>query len=266
MENISVFRLILLLCIYIIPATSNSATYYLDDTGGNDSNDGLSTITAWQSLDKISTTTFSPGDRILLKGGGTWTGEMDLNGNGAAGNPIIVDRYGSGLKPLIDGGGYESAVRLQGVSYWEVNRLRITNNGGPTLSGASNYRVGVLVSTNWSAIRNHIHLKDLIIFNIFPETGPNGYGIHINAIGSSTIDTYFDDVLVENCDISVTGWYGIWCQHRGSSQSNAGFKYNTNIVFRNNIFTNTGGSGMETGWADGVLLEKNITDKLGRFG
>ena len=240
-----------------------AAIYYVDAVDGNDLYSGTSEALAWQSLDRVSDTTFSAGDQILLNAGDAWSGEMDLNGNGMAGNPIIVDMYGSGAKPFIDGAGFESAVRLQNVSYWQVNNLEITNNGGATQSGASDYRVGVLVKSGSSGIRRHIWLRNLTIHDIFPETGPYGHGIHIAAIGSSTRDTYFDDVLVEDCHISVTGRYGIWCQHKGSVQSNPGYKYNTNIVFRDNIFLNNGGSGVETGWCDGVLLEHNIVDHSG---
>lgn len=245
----------------IMPALS--ATYYLDNAGGNDVNSGTSSNAAWQSLSKASTTTFRPGDRLLLKAGGTWTGELDLNGDGTLANPIVVDQYGTGAKPLINGGGNESAVRLQGISYWEVNNLELINNGGPTQSGATNYRVGVLVKTTFSAIRNHLYLRNLTIHDIYPETGPEGHGIHVIATGSSSVNTYFDDVRIENCQISLTGHYGIWVQHTGSASSNPGYQFNQNIVIRNNTFSNTGGSGVETGYCDGVLLENNVVNRSG---
>ena len=45
-------------------------TYYVDDINGNDTNSGKSEGSAWKSLDKINSTEFSAGDKILLKESG----------------------------------------------------------------------------------------------------------------------------------------------------------------------------------------------------
>ncbi|MEI8343297.1 MAG: coagulation factor 5/8 type domain-containing protein, partial [Verrucomicrobiota bacterium] len=83
-----------------------AADYYVDNTGGSDANAGTSAGAAWQTLAKVSATTFQPGDRILFKAGGSWTGRVELKGDGSAGSPIVVNQYGTGNKPLINGGGY----------------------------------------------------------------------------------------------------------------------------------------------------------------
>jgi hypothetical protein len=214
-------------------------------------------------LGKVSAQTFGAGDQIYFKAGESWTGELDLNGNGTLANPIVVDRYGSGTKPLINGGGYESAVRLQGVSYWEVNNLELINDGGPTLSGPAVYRAGVLVKSAFTAARSHIYLRNLTIHDIFPETGPYGHGIHVLAECSSSVDTYYDDVRIENCHISRTGRFGVWVQQTGSTLADPAYRYIRNVMIRSNLFENVGGSGAETGWCDGVLLEHNVVQNSG---
>ena len=45
-------------------------TYYVDATNGNDSNDGLSPESARQTIAKVNSMSFLPGDNILLKCGG----------------------------------------------------------------------------------------------------------------------------------------------------------------------------------------------------
>jgi len=252
-----------LLLAALLARTAGGTTYYVDNAGGNDANSGTNAGMAWQTLAKVGSKTFQPGDQILFKAGGTWPGELDLNGSGNSANPIIVSQYGTGNKPFIDGAGYESAVRLQEVAYWEVNDLEIINNGGPTQSGTVDYRVGVLVENHTSAVRNHIYLRNLTIHDIFPESGAAGHGIHVIANGSSTVNTYFNDVRVENCQISLTGHYGIRVQHGGSKQSKPGYIYNQNIIIRNNTFTNTGGPGVQTHWCEGVLFENNVVDHSG---
>src|SRR6476660_4146276 len=82
-----------------------AATYYVDSVAGTDINTGLTQTAAWRTLDKVSSVTFQPGDAILFKAGGSWTGTLSLHGSGTSGNPITVGRYGSGAKPLLQGTG-----------------------------------------------------------------------------------------------------------------------------------------------------------------
>lgn len=88
-------------------------TYYVDATGGNDDNTGLSEVQAWQTLTKVSTefaaATFGAGDSILFKRGETWTvtGAGDMltakGSSGAVGNHIYLGAYGTGNDPVLDG-------------------------------------------------------------------------------------------------------------------------------------------------------------------
>jgi parallel beta helix pectate lyase-like protein len=83
-------------------------TYYISSTSGNDNNDGQSSNRAWRHLSKIfvisnSTDTFRPGDRILLKRGDQWDGQIRLRANGTARNPVTIDAYGQGAKPMLYG-------------------------------------------------------------------------------------------------------------------------------------------------------------------
>lgn len=78
-------------------AAAAGTTYYVDSALGSDNSSGTSETAAWKTLGKVNSTTFSPGDRILLKAGSVWTNQyLDLQGSGTEGNPITVDRYGSG--------------------------------------------------------------------------------------------------------------------------------------------------------------------------
>ena len=89
-------------------------TYYVSNSG-DDTNNGYSDG-AWATLDKISTSTFSPGDSILLERGSTWevlksansevlvdTYSLRVPSSGAEGAPITFGAYGSGAKPIIYG-------------------------------------------------------------------------------------------------------------------------------------------------------------------
>ena len=81
----------------VLSATSASPSgnsYYVDSSGGNDSNDGTS---------KVNATSFSPGDHILFKRGVTWRKLLAISSSGDSGNPIVIDAYGSGAAPSITG-------------------------------------------------------------------------------------------------------------------------------------------------------------------
>ena len=111
------------------PATAR--TYYISSTSGNDANDGQSPEKAWQHLSKIylksiSKDAFHPGDRILLKRGDQWDGEIRLQGNGTAQKPITLGAYGEGPKPLIHGDNpgalWEPVTGYEGIYTTDMGR------------------------------------------------------------------------------------------------------------------------------------------------
>ncbi|MEQ4719589.1 hypothetical protein [Nonomuraea sp. B19D2] len=83
-----------------VTATAGT-TYYVDAAGGDDAASGLDEAHAWKSLGKLNETTFRPGDRILLRAGQRWTGQLWPKGSGESGAPITIDRYGESGKPRI---------------------------------------------------------------------------------------------------------------------------------------------------------------------
>src|SRR5690606_34909843 len=104
----------------------SGTTYYVDATYGDDSNDGKHPKRAWQSLDKVNEQTFQPGDRILFKAGEYWRGQFMPKGSGSEDQPIVVDAYGEGGYPIIDGAGVHGGVIiLHNQQYWELSHLEI---------------------------------------------------------------------------------------------------------------------------------------------
>ena len=90
----------------VVSATSASPSgnsYYVDSSGGNDSNNGTSASSPWRTIARVNGTSFSPGDRILFKRGVTWRELLAISSSGDSGNPIVIDAYGSGAAPSITG-------------------------------------------------------------------------------------------------------------------------------------------------------------------
>ena len=87
------------------------SAFYIDPVNGNDTYAGTSTNQPWKTLNRVNSTTFQPGDVINFKAGGTWLGTLRPLGSGTAANPILIDSYGTGAKPVIDGNGWWSRAQ-----------------------------------------------------------------------------------------------------------------------------------------------------------
>jgi hypothetical protein len=223
-----------LILLSVISANAQTA-YYIDAVSGNDNNAGTSSAAPYKNLSKIYNTTFSAGTRIYLKAGSVWNGQqLKFKGSGTSSSPIIVDKYGSGAKPVINGNGLtgQGVVYLYNQEYIEVNNLEITNSpNGPnnadffvglydnTVSPNPNPlgadRRGVMVAIDNFGTADHIWLKNLDIHHIKGQLGNgntdvNGAtpkrtgGIYFTVLGVSETTSKksrFNDVLIDSCNI-----------------------------------------------------------------
>lgn len=128
-----------------VPSGSGT-TYYVDADSGNDDNDGTSEENAWQSVEKVNTVTYQPGDRILFKAGCTWTAPTptgDFYDNDKDGLPetflapqgsgtkeewIVIGAYGEGELPkLVGEANVNSVISLKDQEYWDISNLDVSN-------------------------------------------------------------------------------------------------------------------------------------------
>lgn len=108
--------------------TLNAATYYIDATGGSDSNNGTSSGTPWQTLAHATNQVYLSGDLILLKRGEHWHESFVFTSSG-----VVLMDYGSGTAPIIDGDGVRRRLVDTGVvSNTITGNLILTNGGGGT--------------------------------------------------------------------------------------------------------------------------------------
>src|SRR5919107_499335 len=73
-------------------ANMSLRTFYVS-AWGSDNNNGTSPATPWQSIAKVSATTFLAGDAILFKGGETFSGGIVLGQSGTSINRITIGSY-----------------------------------------------------------------------------------------------------------------------------------------------------------------------------
>ncbi len=229
------------------------ATYYLDSVSGSDSNAGTSPDQAWKTLARANEQTFGPGDKLLFKAGTAYKGPFRPQGSGSTGAPIIVDKYGEGNKPRIDGGGILDAVLLENIEYWELNNLEVTNLG----EKRADWRTGVRVSANDCGTLRHIHLKNLYVHHVNGSNDKNreGCGIFFECKGRTP--SRFDDLLIEDCHVVRTDRNGI-CGRSSFTNRRRNWFPSLNVVIRRNLLEDIGGDCIKPWGCDGCLVEHNV--------
>jgi len=80
----------------------HTATYYVDQTLGSDSNAGTRQL-PFKTVAKVNTLSPTAGQRVAFKRAETWRETLTVPTSGTAGLPITFAAYGSGAKPVIDG-------------------------------------------------------------------------------------------------------------------------------------------------------------------
>ena len=189
-----------------------AATYYVDSSAGSDANAGTSQAAAWKTLTKVNGKTFQPGDFILFKAGGNWTGQLHPLGSGASNAPIVIDLYGTGPKPIINANGAtgNGAVYLCNQEYWEINNLEIMND-----AATGGDRRGVYLAADNCGTVHHLYVRNCYIHNIkgivdqTSNAAKRTGGIIVETVSDTTTPTRFDDILIENCVISTVDNQGI---------------------------------------------------------
>ena len=145
--------MILLLFSFLLAACSDSPVcYYLDATGGDDNNSGLAPDEAWKSLEKLRGVKLLPGNKVLLKRGEVFNGELEITGQGIPEDRIYIDAYGDGeRKPCIVG--YDTslyAARICNSDYITMQNLEIVRRLLPPQTGEKERLVILRPINFWS--------------------------------------------------------------------------------------------------------------------
>lgn len=268
-------------CVFLNDLSSVKTTnYYISNSVGDDANNGLAKENPWKTLDKISSSTFAPGDSILFMSGDEFVGNLSLNSSGLEDYPIVLSAYGTGEKPILngstaEGGDHISAISIINQDFIEIENLEIRNNRQVSREGVADHEgAGIRIWNTGDRVLKHFALKDLTIRNVYPITTE---GLEFNAIKNAGIHikTYknkesgkeknIQDVLVENCYFEHNCRFGIFSQHGGGAVGvgNDSINRNMNFVFRNNHFFENGGSGITPGRTYNCLLENNVFEYCG---
>jgi len=145
--------LTLLLCFTSILV---SATDYYVSSTGNDSSNGLSSSTPWQTIAKVNTefSGLNPGDRILFKRGDTFTGTLSVSKAGSASVNIFIDAYGTGSEPIISGFSTVTGWVSEGGGIYS-KAVSCESNPNMVLVDGKSSAKGRWPNTGWMTFESH---------------------------------------------------------------------------------------------------------------
>jgi hypothetical protein len=256
---VKVYRAVLLTGLLAAVSMSlHAATHYVDSERGDDAGSGVSPAQAWKTLGRVNAAHFRAGDSVLLHAGSRWQGQLVLTSSGAAGKPIVVDSYGDGPMPRIDGNGaVEDVVRIENVEHVEVRHIEITNHGAEPA-----VRRGVLIAVTNFGTAHHVHVTDLYIHDVngTNEIKENG-GIIFRMAGDRKLSR-FDGLTIERNIV--------WKVDRSAIAGNSPTPFRStwfpslHVVIRDNYVEDVGGDGIVPWNTDGVLVEHNVVKHCNR--
>ena len=265
-----------------------SATNYYVSNSGNDTANGLTEGTAWQSLTKVNGFTFVAGDNIYFKRGNTWFGQLTPK-SGTSGNHTFWGAYGTGAKPIL----HQSILLTsgdwtdEGSGLWsyttvtEIGNVLFNSNAS---AGIRKWSTGTLTTQGdyyYDFTLDKLYLKSssipstyysnvrVLLANRVVELAGVNYATFDNldirysgfdGIGNTSIST--TGITITNCDIS-------WCGGRMFTESTrlgngVSFWRNvSNIIVTNCRIWECFDAGITWQYTDAVsgVIETNITVK-----
>ncbi|MCJ7693449.1 MAG: hypothetical protein MUO22_08555 [Sedimentisphaerales bacterium] len=243
------FLLASFLILFVLAAVAPATDYYVSSTG-SDSNPGTSPEQAWETIDKVNTSTFAPGDSISFEGGQAFDGSiyLDASDAGTAASPVVISSYGTGRATIYptDANGFY-AYNCAGL---DITDLVFVGPGQADANG--NY--GLFFEND---LDNNVKLEHLYLDNL-DISGYYERGIFI--FGSNVSNSGFKDVTITNCEVHDCGDIGI---NSGGPYPATGYAHQNFYVADCVVYDISGiedrlshtGSGMVIAHVDGAVIE-----------
>jgi hypothetical protein len=236
------------------PTQSSAATYYVDCSASQ--NGSGTEASPWNSLLSVNSSTFQPGDHLLVNRGTICNGTLSPQGSGTASAPIVIDAYGTGAQPIISGGNAEEALKLFDQQYWEINNLEIIGGN----------RYGVCVSGNTpNTTLNHIYLKNLNVHDAtYTSTKRADSGevfVSPNGAGQILNDILIDGVIAHDSHASegiFVNAGGAWIETNTIPQP-----LGSNVTVQNSVAHDIYGDGILIAELNNGLLQMNVVYNSG---
>lgn len=247
---------------------AQNVSYYINTDTGNDANNGLTTGTAWKTINKANAQNLQAGDKLLFNSDGSWhNGKIyfDANDVGTPANPIVVDKYGTNPRAVIYGGSSEglysvvAGIKIQNMEFYGARMF----SGSNTTCGIEFYRecttttapyifidncklegfgkVGIFFIVWNNGLSNPRGFSDITVKNTSIFNCANA-GLQVYAFGNTLEyrQTIFQNILIDNVRAS---------RNAGST----------------NITSYATGNGILVSQATNVTIQNCVADRNGEF-
>ena len=251
------------------PNGNSKRSFYLDSVNGDDTRTGLSPEEAWRTLERANAQEYQPGDALRLKRGGSWHGMLHPKGSGSAEAPVTVDSYGEEKKdrPVIHGDGAYAAVYLEGVSFWQVKNIAVTNR-----AKERSVRQGICICGKPEGITQGIVIEGCEVFDVQGENRRArrvyesmywNSGIYVTMPGRSSRNSHLHDILISRNHVHDVLTSGIRVNQQEDFINDI---HHTHVVVRGNRIERTGSDGIIVANCISPLIDGNVCLDAGALG
>ena len=199
---------------------AHAATYYVDSVGGNNANNGTSSSTPWQTIAKVNSSTFNPGDSILFKRGDIWREQLSIPSSGATSSPITFRAYGTGMNPeiagsnivatsswsLVSGSMYKATVTPTPINIY----IDDPNTGSSTVPLAIETNSSTVSSTAGSWY--YATSTQLLYIRLVDLSNPSGHTVEASVRPFGIFSEMHSFITVQNIDVKQATEVGIFCE------------------------------------------------------
>jgi hypothetical protein len=249
-----------------LPAGVGSGTTYYVSPSGDDMNAGTSMAAPWKTLDKVTSTTFGPGDTVLFQGGATFSGCPSFSGDkvkSTAAAPFTVSSYGTGPFTLAANctGSHAAGLSILGVNGFYLRGATLTGNGG----GAE---YGVFIANPNSTPTDWVRVEGCDVSGFY-TTNAQDYGGEIFVVGTPGP---LDHVQILNN--TLHGAQGDTSPDDNGIMGYGNDENITNVVYQGNTVFDIGGkagglngcegNGILANGVKGGLVQYNVAYDIGR--
>jgi hypothetical protein len=232
----------------------SSTAHYLD-CSANQNGSGTQS-SPWNSPGAVNALTFRPGDHLFVRRGTVCDGTLMPRGSGTSNAAIVIDAYGTGAQPVINGGSNEEALKLFNQQYWEIDNLELT--------GGRLYGVYISGDTPSSTL-NHIYLRNLDVHGATFESSKRADSgeVFVSPKGAAQIlnDVLIDHVTAHDSHVSegiFVSAGGAWIEKSGVSQP-----LGNKVTVQNSTAHDIDGDGILIAELTNGLLQRNVVYKSG---
>ena len=277
-------RFILQLTIFLcLPLLVNAQIFYVDKSIGNNSNNGTSLVTAWQTI-QYAMDNATAGSVVFIRGN-TYYEQLELNVSGTPGNPIKFTNY-NGENVYIDGSnGAGTLLYISNVNYISIEGLVFqnvlgNNAAGVYIEGAPtnlSFRKNKIRQINWTmdpatTPASNNNSNPFVLYGNLPNTAASYISIDSNEIynnitgfsESLTLDGNIDGFSITNNIVHNNTNIGILCAGNYQVSNNSATDHARNGVIQNNTTYNCVSGYATSGgiYVDGgqnIIVERNKT-------